>query len=50
MLRSLDRRTMKNVEYVKMYNEQIQNMVDRNVYASYQRKRQWKVTVDQCII
>ena len=49
MLRSLDRRTMKNVEYIKMYNEQIQNMVDRNVYASYQRKR-LKVTVDQCII
>ena len=49
MLCSLERRTMKNVEYAKMYNEQIQGMVDRNVYESYQRKR-LKVTVDQCII
>ena len=31
MFCSLERRIMKNVEYGKMYNEQIQDMVDRNV-------------------
>ena len=31
MFCSLEERIMKNVEYAKMYNEQIQDMVDRNV-------------------
>ena len=31
MLCRLERRIAKNVEYAKMYSEQIQDMVDRNV-------------------
>ena len=31
MLWSLERRIMKNVEYAKIHNEQIQHMVDRNI-------------------